>query len=92
MKNSDRFNPHLFRNAKPATTIKGIENNDVFTAENRETGSMEYFRKGKRIDVDEGFSLSLGKAKPFDKSGIGVFSGFGEGTLNKFIKDKIKET
>lgn len=52
---------------------------------------MDYFRKGKKLDIEDGFALSIGKMKPFDKSGIGVFSGFGEGTLNKFIKEKLKE-
>jgi len=91
LRNTDKYNEAYHSSPEPATTLKGVENNEVFTALDRETGTMDYFRKGKKLDIEDGFALSLGKMKPFDKSGIGVFSGFGEGTLNKFIKEKLKE-
>jgi|ADurb_Ile_01_Slu_FD_contig_61_916966_length_1401_multi_2_in_0_out_0_2 hypothetical protein len=86
-KNMSKYDPHLHSNPQPATTIKGVENNKVFTALDRKTGEMKYFRKGKELPLEDGFALSLGKDKPFDKSGIGVFSGFGEGKLNKKNKE-----
>ena len=53
---------------------------------------MKYFRKGKELPLEDGFALSLNKDKPFDSSGLGVFAGFGEGTLNQAMKRKLKGT
>jgi len=87
----NKFDKRFHRDLKPATTIEGVESNQVMTATDIRDGQMKYFHKGKEISLEDGFALSLGKDKPFDKSGIGVFSGFGEGQLNKKLKEKLKE-
>jgi len=77
---------------KPATTIKGVESHEVYTAIDRRDGQMKYFRKGKELPLEDGFALSLDKDKPFDRSGLGVFAGFGKGILNQAMKYKLKGT
>jgi len=79
-------------NLRPATTIPGVQTNEVLSGLDSETGEMKYYRHGKELPLEDGFNFSIGKGKPFDKSGLGVFSGFGEGTLNQALKKKLKES
>ena len=69
-------------------------NNDLKLVDDDNKGQQAYYKNSKMKYTDYinevGHRINLGK-KGKGTSNIGTFAGFGEGTLNKAIKDKLKK-
>tara|TARA_R100001594_G_scaffold10650_2_gene24908 strand:- start:2198 stop:2509 length:312 start_codon:yes stop_codon:yes gene_type:complete len=95
---------NIIRKSKPKKDIGNLNNkefgveldptNNLCLAEDADKGQQAYYKGSKMSYTDYisevGDRINKGK-KGKGTSNIGTFAGFGEGTLNKAIKERLKD-
>tara|TARA_R110000824_G_scaffold176451_5_gene355444 strand:+ start:148 stop:459 length:312 start_codon:yes stop_codon:yes gene_type:complete len=96
-------NKNIIRKSKPKKDIGNLNNkdfgveldpsNDLCLAEDADKGQQAYYKGSEMSYLDYvgevGNRINKGK-KGKGTSNLGSFAGFGEGTLNKVIKERLK--